>query len=64
MSNILYGRDIPYVLLMHIGAFDAKMLPQLITLYQKQGATFISIEQAEKDKAFSEDPDTLKHRGC
>ena len=27
MSKALYGRDIPYVLLMHVGAFDARMLP-------------------------------------
>jgi peptidoglycan/xylan/chitin deacetylase (PgdA/CDA1 family) len=64
MSNTLFGRDIPYVLLMHIGAFDAKMLPQLIALYQKHGVTFVSLEQAEKDKAFGEDPDmALKYGG-
>src|SRR6266550_6507971 len=28
MSRALYGRDIPYVLLMHIGALDAEMLPR------------------------------------
>src|SRR5258707_9083410 len=28
MSRALYGREIPYVLLMHIGAFDAEMLPR------------------------------------
>lgn len=27
LSHALYNRDIPYVLLMHIGAFDAEMLP-------------------------------------
>lgn len=64
MSNTLYGRDIPYVLLMHIGAFDAKMLPNLIALYQKHGVTFITIDQAEKDKAYSDDPDmALKYGG-
>jgi hypothetical protein len=30
MSEQLYNRDIPYVLLMHIGAFDARMLPRLL----------------------------------
>jgi len=64
MSNTLYGRDVPYVLLMHIGAFDAKMLPQLIELYRKRGVSFISLEQAEKDKVFAEDPDlALKYGG-
>ena len=32
VTHTLYGRDIPYVLLLHIGAFDAKMLPDLIVL--------------------------------
>ncbi len=32
VTHTLYGRDIPYVLLLHIGAFDAKMLPDLIDL--------------------------------
>ena len=27
MAKALYGHDIPYVLLMHVGAFDARMLP-------------------------------------
>jgi hypothetical protein len=64
MSKTLYGRDIPYILLMHIGAFDAKMLPQLIALYQKHGVTFVSLKQAEMDKAFNEDPDVaLKYGG-
>jgi peptidoglycan-N-acetylglucosamine deacetylase len=35
LTHTLYGRDIPYVLLMHIGAFDAKMLPDLIELFRK-----------------------------
>ena len=64
MSKTLYGRDIPYILLMHIGAFDAKMLPQLIALYQKHGVAFVSLNQAEMDKAFNEDPDmALKYGG-
>jgi peptidoglycan/xylan/chitin deacetylase (PgdA/CDA1 family) len=63
-AHTVYGRDIPYVLLMHVGAFDAKMLPQLIALYRKHGVTFVSLDQAEKDKAYSEDPDiALKYGG-
>ena len=37
LSQRLYGRDIPYVLLLHVGAFDAKMLPDLIGLFRKRG---------------------------
>jgi len=48
-SKALYNRDIPYVLLMHVGAFDARMLPRLLKLYRDKGFTFISLEEAEKD---------------
>jgi peptidoglycan/xylan/chitin deacetylase (PgdA/CDA1 family) len=57
LSQKLYGHDIPYVLLMHAGAFDAKMLPQLIALFRSKGFQFITLEQAEKDPAYNFDPD-------
>jgi peptidoglycan/xylan/chitin deacetylase (PgdA/CDA1 family) len=56
LSQRLYGRDIPYVLLLHVGAFDAKMLPQLIALFRKRGFEFVSLPQAESDPAYSVDP--------
>jgi peptidoglycan-N-acetylglucosamine deacetylase len=49
MSQALYGHDIPYVLLLHIGAFEARTLPRLIALYRKHGFKFVSLEQAEAD---------------
>jgi peptidoglycan/xylan/chitin deacetylase (PgdA/CDA1 family) len=49
MAKSLFGHDIPYVLLMHIGAFDARMLPRLLDLYKQKGFTFITLEEAEKD---------------
>lgn len=51
-SKALYGRDIPYVLLLHIGAFEAKTLPQLIALYRKHGFKFITLPQAEADPSY------------
>jgi hypothetical protein len=49
MAKQLFGRDIPYVLLMHVGAFDARMLPQLLKQYRDTGYTFITLEEAEQD---------------
>jgi peptidoglycan/xylan/chitin deacetylase (PgdA/CDA1 family) len=49
MSKALYSRDIPYVLLMHVGALDARMLPRLLKLYRDKGFSFVSLEDAEKD---------------
>jgi lysophospholipase L1-like esterase len=49
MSHTLYGRDIAYVLLMHVGAFDAEMLPRLLELYRSKGFEFVSLADAERD---------------
>lgn len=57
LSKALYGHDIPYVLLMHIGAFDARMLPRLLDLYKRRGFEFISLEQAESDPFYKYDVD-------
>ena len=48
-SAALYGQDIPYVLLMHLGAFDARMLPRLLDLYREMGFRFTTLPQAERD---------------
>jgi peptidoglycan/xylan/chitin deacetylase (PgdA/CDA1 family) len=68
LSHTLYRRDIPYVLLMQIGAFDARMLPRLIALYRSHGFKFVTLKQAESDPFYrndldltlSPDPDTLE----
>ena len=68
MSKALYGHDVPYVLLMHVGALDARLLPQLLQLYRQRGATFVSLKDAEKDPFYKNDldlslpatPDTLE----
>ena len=57
MSRQIFGRNIKYVLLMHIGAFDAVMLPDLLAQMKKDGFKFISLEEAESDPAYLSDPD-------
>jgi len=57
LSKALYGRDMPYVLLMHIGALDSYMLPQLLDVYRKAGFRFVSIQQAERDPFYRSDVD-------
>lgn len=47
MSRAATGRDIPYVLLMHVGAFDAHMLPQLLALYRAMGFRLTTLPNAE-----------------
>jgi peptidoglycan-N-acetylglucosamine deacetylase len=55
LSRQLYHRDVPYVLLMHIGAFDARMLPRLLDLYRRRGVTLITLEQALRDPIYAHD---------
>jgi peptidoglycan/xylan/chitin deacetylase (PgdA/CDA1 family) len=55
LSQRLYKRDIPYVLLLHVGAFDAKMLPELIALFRARGFSFVTLPQAQADPAYAED---------
>jgi len=55
MSNILYNRDIPYVLLMHVGGFDAHMMPRLLAMYKAKGVKLITLQDAEKDSAYASD---------
>jgi peptidoglycan/xylan/chitin deacetylase (PgdA/CDA1 family) len=56
-SQSIYGRDIPYVLLMHIGAFDARMVPRLLALYRRHGFRFVTLDEAESDPAYRADID-------
>jgi hypothetical protein len=53
MAKALFGHDIPYVLLMHVGAFDARMLPRLIDLYRSKRFTFITLKDAENDPFYA-----------
>jgi peptidoglycan-N-acetylglucosamine deacetylase len=55
LAKALYGRDIPYVLLMHLGAMDARMLPRLLTQYRRAGVRFVSLDTAMRDSFYRAD---------
>ena len=57
LSNALFGRDVPYVLLMHIGALDAELLPELLDLYRARGFRFVTLPEAEDDPFYLRDID-------
>lgn len=56
LAQHLYGHDVPYVLLMHVGAFDARMLPELIALFRAKQFHFVKLEEALADPAYRADP--------
>lgn len=55
LSKAALGREIPLVLLMHEGAFDAHMLPRLLAMYREEGVRFVSLEEAQKDSFYKPD---------
>ncbi len=58
VSQRLYGRDIAYILLLHIGAFDARMLPELIAQFRAKGFRLVTLEEAAADPAYAVDAHT------
>ena len=54
LSQKVYGRTIPQVLLTHIGGFASVMLPQVLDELDKAGARYVTLEQAESDPAYAE----------
>lgn len=53
----IYGREIPQVQLMHVGALSARLMPRLIDLYRSMGAQFVTLSEAQADPAYAEDND-------
>jgi peptidoglycan-N-acetylglucosamine deacetylase len=57
LSTSTFGREIPYVLLMHIGHIDAQILPKLLAQYHAEGFTFVTLDQAMRDPFYAADYD-------
>lgn len=53
LSQAALGRDVPYVLLMHLGAFDARMMPRLLAQYREMGFAFTTLQRAEADPFYA-----------
>lgn len=68
LARAALGHEIPFVLLMHIGAMDAQLLPQLLEIYKAADFRFVSLQEAERDPFYANDvhlnlpgePDTLE----
>jgi peptidoglycan/xylan/chitin deacetylase (PgdA/CDA1 family) len=56
-AKLIYGRDINYVLLLHLGAFSSTILPDALDLLKKKGFKLVTLEEAESDPAYEGDPD-------
>jgi peptidoglycan/xylan/chitin deacetylase (PgdA/CDA1 family) len=51
------GREIPQILLIHASHMNADLMPELLAMFRRRGYTFVSLEHALADKAYSL-PDT------
>lgn len=58
-SKKVEGRQIPLVLLMHVGALDSLLLPKLLAFYKAQNVRFVSLAEAESDSFYAGDIDPV-----
>ena len=59
--KLIYGHEISYVLLMHLGSFSSTILPDALDLLKKKGFKLVTLEEAESDAAYEGDPDAGLH---
>jgi peptidoglycan/xylan/chitin deacetylase (PgdA/CDA1 family) len=60
-ARLIYGHEIDYVLLLHLGAFSSTILPDALDLLKKKGLKLVTLEEAESDPAYQIDPDVGMH---
>ncbi len=60
-AKLIYGHEINYVLLMHLGAYSSTILPDALDLLKKKGFKLVTLEEAESDPAYDGDPDMGLH---
>jgi peptidoglycan-N-acetylglucosamine deacetylase len=56
VSKVVFKKQMSHILLLHIGAFDAEMLDQLLKKLEAMGVEFIPLSQALKDEVYQIDP--------
>jgi peptidoglycan/xylan/chitin deacetylase (PgdA/CDA1 family) len=62
-SQLVFGREINYVLLLHLGAFSSTILPDALDLLAKKGFRLVTLDEAESDPAYQTDPDAASPNG-
>lgn len=58
-SQLIFQRDIKQILLLHMGVFDALMLDDLLTAFEKHQIKFIALPEALQDKAYQLNPNIV-----
>jgi peptidoglycan/xylan/chitin deacetylase (PgdA/CDA1 family) len=60
-AKLIYGHEINYVLLMHLGAYSSTILPDALDLLKQKGFNLVTLEEAESDAAYDGGPDVGLH---
>lgn len=63
ISMRLFNRDIPQILLVHVGVFDAIMLDEIFKHWRSEGVKFISLNEALADPAYAINPNVVYDDG-
>ena len=63
-SDLVYGRQIKHVMLLHVGGFETVMLPSLLDLLKQHGFKLVTLQEAESDPAYAIDPDVVSPDGA
>jgi peptidoglycan-N-acetylglucosamine deacetylase len=57
LAQLVYGRDINHVLVLHLGAFSSTILPDALGLLERKEFKLVPLEEAESDPVYQGDPD-------
>ena len=60
-AKLIYGHEINYVLLMHLGAYSSTIMPDALDLLKKKGFKLVTLEDAQSDPVYQGDPDIGLH---
>jgi peptidoglycan/xylan/chitin deacetylase (PgdA/CDA1 family) len=60
-AKLIYGHEINYVLLMHLGAYSSTIMPDALDLLKKKGFELVTLEEAQSDPVYQGDPDIGLH---
>jgi hypothetical protein len=47
------GSEFPQTLLLHANELNADLMPELLTMFRRRGHTFVSLDQALADEAYT-----------
>ncbi len=63
LARIHFGRTIKHTMLLHTGAFNVRMVPRLLELLERKGFTLITLEEAQADPAYQNNPELATKAG-